>query len=101
MSDPKSYMDIGHGSPDSILWLFNGERIESRKTGSLTHEKVWGFEAMHYWRGRFSPSTGQISAVSPVLYKGSSIPSWLLDKLEEKFGTGHETWKFNPARRVR
>lgn len=51
---------------------------------------------MNRWRGRLDLKTLEISVQAPVLYNGSSIPEWLLDKLEAKFGTGLQAWRFNP-----
>ena len=91
----KSYVDIGHGDRKSILWAHEDNRIRSYVAGDDTNESIWGSRAMNLWRGRFDPKTMEISVVAPVLFKGSSIPNWLLDKLEAKFGTGLQTWQFN------
>ncbi len=97
----KTYLDIGHGDPNSILWIYHGGRIESTRTGSKTHEKVWGFDAMFFWRGRFDPATNELSVAQPVNSKTKSIPQYLEDALEEKFGTGLQVWHFNPTKKGR
>ncbi len=100
--NPKTYIDIGHGDRNVILWAHCGGRIESFRAGDDTHETLWGNRALNYWRGRFDKKTLEISVVGPVMSRATSVPQWLLDKLEAKFGTGLQTWKFNPiGRRVR
>lgn len=94
----KSYIDIGHGDRNATLWLHDSDRIYAFKAGDDTHESIWRSPAMDCWRGRFDSKTMEISVQAPVLYKGSSIPTWLLDKLEVKFGTGLQTWRFNPMK---
>ncbi len=93
----KTYMDIGHGDRNAVLWLHEDDKIRSYIAGDDTHASIWGSGAMSRWRGRFDPKTSEISVQAPVLYRGSMIPQWLLDKLEAKFGTGLQTWRFNPA----
>ncbi len=95
---PKTYIDIGHGDRNAILWIHEGNRIRSCKAGDDTHESIWTSSVINYWRGRFDPKTLELSVMAPELYKGSTIPQWLLDKLEAKFGTGLSTWRFNPMK---
>jgi hypothetical protein len=94
----KSYIDIGHADRESILWALEGGKIRSYKSGDDTHESIWGSGAMNMWRGRYDPKTDEMSIVPPVLYKGSLVPEWLMDKLEAKFGSGLKAWRFNPRK---
>ncbi len=95
---PKNYIDIGHGDPKAILWAHADGKIQSFVAGEDTHESVWGLYVMNSWRGRFDKKTNEISVVAPTLFRGSDVPQWLLDKLESKFGTGLQTWRFNPVK---
>ncbi len=97
----KGYIDIGHGDRNSILWLYKDGQVEAVKAGDDNHEKLWGISAMNYWRGRFNEKKNEISVVAPILYKGSIVPQWILDKLEERFGSGLSTWQFNPMKEGR
>lgn len=89
------YVDIGHGTPDAIIWLYRRGRIETASS-KRTHAKVWGNGAMKYWRGRFDPASNRCSVVPPESWVGDMVPTALPDALEQKFGTGVEIVSFNP-----
>jgi hypothetical protein len=93
----KRYVDIGHGTPDAVLWLYQDGRVETYKSES-THMQVWGHElSMKHWRGRFDPKTNECSIVPPENWVGDLVPKTLLDALEAKFGdTSVEM--FNPRK---
>ncbi len=78
------------------MWLYINRKIESYRAGSETHESLWGFDAMKYWRGRLDKKTLEISVIAPVSYKGSGVPQYIEDALENKFGTGLTYYRFNP-----
>ncbi len=93
----KNYMDIGHGDPRAVLWLCDKKKIQAFEAGEDTHASIWGAHAMNAWRGRYDQKAHEISVTAPVLYKSDLVPEWLLDLLEDKFGTGLNIWKFNPV----
>lgn len=97
-----SYMEIGHGDPKAILWLCDRKKIQAFEAGEDTHSSIWGAATMNKFRGRYDKKTDRLSIMAPVNYTGRATPTWLLDLLEEKFGTGFEIYEFNPkSRRVR
>ena len=102
MADPKTYMDGGHGTPNSFLWLYRNGALEVHKTGSRTHEKLWGRKAMDYWRGRYDDQTGEVSVAKPAKYLMSQRgpPQYLIDALEAEFGGDIKIYGFNPTRRL-
>lgn len=98
MTKPKTYMDIGHGGADSFLWIVIRGKLDIRRTGSRTHEKIWGKKAMDYWRGRYDIKKNQISIMPPVTKMFRQVPQSLVDMLKEAFGEDAEPWDFNPPR---
>jgi hypothetical protein len=91
----KRYIDIGHGTPDCVLWLYEGGRVWTASSES-THMQAWGHEiAMSHWRGRFDPRTNECSIVPPENWVGDLVPSYLFDALEAQFGDT-EVEMFNP-----
>lgn len=101
MAKPKTYIDIGHGTGESFLWVYFRGRLDIRKTGSRTHEKIWGRACMNWWRGRYDGKTNRVSVTPPVSSPFKSAPKALIDLLEEHFGGDIDVWEFNPPRRAR
>jgi hypothetical protein len=86
------YTDIGHESPDDIIWILRGTKLECSKriTSSgqaepWTHWLLWGGVKDECWRGRFEPSTGYCSIVAPTEQTGRRPPSSLLKTLQTSF----------------
>jgi hypothetical protein len=102
---PKTYMDVGHKDREfDFIWIYKEGKIYYRRASAATHETAWGMEAMNYWRGRVEMDTRHISITRPNSQRGAkyAAPSWLLDALEEKFGTGLVIYEFNPGpKRIR
>ena len=92
---PKSYVDIGHGLSDAVVWLYRGGHIWKGLASGGTHERRWGLSAIHYWRGRYEPKTNRLSIVAPIVKPYASPPRCLLIALEAAFGET-ENAQFNP-----
>lgn len=96
---PRSYIDIGHGDPQAVLWIYYDDRIQTARSTSGTHEEILGFDvSMNHWRGRFEPKTGLLSVVRPggPLSPYAPIPRFLIDLLEARFGGDITAFGFNP-----
>lgn len=84
----QTYLDVGHGKDKvdtSKIWVFNGRDVETAPASS-NHSVEWGNDyCASTWKGRYEGDTGRLSAVSPNS-NASSVPSWLMDKLEAELG---------------
>lgn len=100
----RAYMGIGHTSANDFVWVYAGGTIMAWSAGrekSLHADVIGGKECEFYWRGRVDVFRREISYIPPSGTKYQSIPSWLADKLEARFGTGYEYVGFNPPSRRR
>lgn len=91
----KTYMDIGHGDRNAVLWLYEDDKVRSYVAGDDTHATIWGIDAMNCWRGRLDPITRDVFAVSPVLHNGSMPSQQMLERLKDKFGATMRVFVFH------
>jgi len=93
------YQDIGHGRVEALLWLYRDGRVEVLPArGGNTHEACWGMAALEHWRGRYEGESGRVSCIAPGTPGAQlrQLPTWLRDRLEERFGGGVDIIAFNP-----
>jgi hypothetical protein len=94
VNPPEHYIDIGHGQPGAIVWLYRDGRVWKGLASAGTHEERWGMDAMNFWRGRYDPQTNKLSVVGPVALENSSPPHDLMQALKSVF-TNAEVVQFN------
>lgn len=84
------YTDIGHGSPNDVLWMFADDTLYAMPAGmSRTHELVWGGDKTidDHWKGRYETGTGYCSITPPASSMSRRMPpQWLRDALNQQFG---------------
>jgi len=99
----RTYFDLGHGEetehssdPEShVVWVLDKNKEISTAPGIKTHGMVWGHDFCNYtWKGRYEGDTGRLSIVAPDGFPRKA-PSWLLNKLEQKFSFISEVHEFN------
>lgn len=109
----KHYWQIGHKSPDDVIWLMSGYDFNAITAGPhfhkgpCTHEMLFGKDSENYWRGRYERLTGFCSILPPALWQGHKRPPQvILDTLKARFSVvrfyffsdGVESFTPNPER---
>ena len=86
MAAPKSYFDIGHGTSDATLWLWDNGTLVTWERQRGTHGQWYGPDSMRHWRGRFENETNRLSLAPPQGEQNlPRPPSHLIGILEFSF----------------
>jgi len=85
----RNYYDIGHRG-GAVLWIFRNGNIETNSVVEKHSSVGWPGEEHpeSMWVGRYEPETGKCSVSIPIGYESGAAPSWLVERLQEKFGSG-------------
>ena len=84
-----------HGKEEAVVWIYKDDRIWSYPKSHGSHEKIWGQDSLHHWRGRFEPTSMRASIIAPVGHDHLPQES-LIRKLKEKFGDV-TPYSYNPS----
>ena len=94
------YFGLGHGEEENefgsdpashIVWVLDRDNNIDTAPGNKTHGMVWEL-CNTTWKGRYEGDSGRLSIAAPKA--SMNAPSWLIDKLEEKFDFISEIHEF-------
>jgi hypothetical protein len=99
----KPYVDKGRDVDDDVtLWVLDPrQEIETKPCAPGMDLVRWDASIKNLWRGRYDPTSGEVSVAAPSDYEGKYISASMLMALYRKFGNGIDLMDFMPGKRRR